>query len=286
MKMASSALGHQRGHTGVSKWLCLNSVHRGDDDVVKMEGGGCCSCVSTTAGRMDWGKGREGHFQRKVRATYLRCPPCRKMMTSISLSNMAVTAKDFPSLVCRNTHTHMSESLSEELKPEGSLFFGCCCRFPTFTVSCCLGLRLSGIVIVNFSFPLRPKESAFCSGRNWSGMMPMPTSWFLCSFSKLSAMTARTPWWTGSCHGQRRDERRKNASGENITEEKTGTFSLPAGRVPSPPSLWSFRNRSLFPPRWWGEFLLSDSVLLPQKRQPEQRSLIWRCCNWSWNKPT
>ena len=70
---------------------------------------------------------------------------------------------------------------------------GVSCLLLTLTVSCCLGLRLSGRVMVNFSFPLSSSESAFCPGRNSSGMMPIPTSWFLCNFSKLSAMTARTP---------------------------------------------------------------------------------------------
>lgn len=54
-----------------------------------------------------------GHFQRKVRATYLRWPPCRKMITSVSLSNMAVTGKDFPSLVCKDTR-QVSQSLLNE----------------------------------------------------------------------------------------------------------------------------------------------------------------------------
>lgn len=63
----------------------------------------------------------------------------------------------------------------------------------TWTASCCLGLRLSGTVMVNLSVPLSSSESAFCPDRNWRGMIPIPTSWFLCSFSKLSAMTARTP---------------------------------------------------------------------------------------------
>lgn len=39
-------------------------------------------------------------------------------------------------------------------------------RFHTFTVSCCLGLRLSGTAMVNLSFPLSSSASAFCSGRN------------------------------------------------------------------------------------------------------------------------
>lgn len=55
-----------------------------------------------------------GHFQRKVRATYLRWPPCWKMITSISLSNMAVTGKDFPSLVCKNTR-HRRHIASERV---------------------------------------------------------------------------------------------------------------------------------------------------------------------------
>lgn len=40
-------------------------------------------------------------FQSKVRATYLRSPPCRNIIMSVSLSNSAVTMKDFPLLVCK-----------------------------------------------------------------------------------------------------------------------------------------------------------------------------------------
>ena len=64
----------------------------------------------------------------------------------------------------------------------------------TLTVSCCCGVSSSGRVMVNFSFPVSSRESAFCPGRNCSGMMPIPTSCLLWSFSKLSAMTARTPY--------------------------------------------------------------------------------------------
>lgn len=65
----------------------------------------------------------------------------------------------------------------------------------TWTCSCCLGLSpCSGRAMLKRSFPLSSRESALCSGRNCSGRIPIPTSCFLCSFSKLSATTARTPW--------------------------------------------------------------------------------------------
>lgn len=45
-------------------------------------------------------------FHSKVRATYLRSPPCWKKITSMSVSNSAVTRKDFPWLVCKKTETN------------------------------------------------------------------------------------------------------------------------------------------------------------------------------------
>lgn len=47
-------------------------------------------------------------FQRKVRATYLRWPPCRKKIMSMSVSNSAVTKKDFPWLVCKRRQIQLS----------------------------------------------------------------------------------------------------------------------------------------------------------------------------------
>lgn len=52
-----------------------------------------------------------------------------------------------------------------------------------------------------------------------------------------------------SPRSDKRREKEECERGRHHVKKKHGHLSLPAGRVPSPPSLWSFRNRSLFPPR-------------------------------------
>lgn len=173
-------------------------------------GGSCCSCVSTTAGRRGprWG---EGSFSEES-------PSDISEVASVSEDDNVDLAvehgRDGEGLSFTGLQGHTTGvTIASERVTKGNVIFDCCCWFPTFTVSCCLGLRLSGIVMVNFSFPLSCRESAFCSGRNWSGMMPMPTSWFLCSFSKLSAMTARTPCRRGRHERQTRNKRLRSTSG-------------------------------------------------------------------------
>lgn len=86
------------GDDDVSEWHRLGEAmscfkYVGDDEEEE-EVGGC-------HGRDNPGLGPGGHgsFHRKVRATYLRRPPCWKWTRSTSLSSSAVTLKDFPVLV-------------------------------------------------------------------------------------------------------------------------------------------------------------------------------------------
>ena len=65
------------------------------------------ACHQTSAHSVGLGPGC-GPFQRRVRATYLRSPPFWKKVTSISVSNSAVTEKDFPALVWKRTQKHKS----------------------------------------------------------------------------------------------------------------------------------------------------------------------------------
>lgn len=46
----------------------------------------------------------------------------------------------------------------------------------------------------NCSFPVRPRESAFCPSMNSKGRTPIPTKLDLWILSKDSAMTALTPY--------------------------------------------------------------------------------------------
>lgn len=138
---------------------------------------GCCLLAAAS-----------GPLSTTARATYLRSPPCWKKMTSTSESNSAVTLNDVPLLVWRE-RTKWNQWTVWRF-PEMQTLLG---RL-TLTVSCCRGRRLSGSATLKRSFPLSSSVSAFCPATNCSGIMPIPTSWLLWSFSKLSAMTARTPW--------------------------------------------------------------------------------------------
>ena len=91
---------------------------------------------------------------------------------------------------------------------------------PTCTVRACPRPSSSGRLMENFSFPLSSSESAVWPGRKLSGRMPIPSSWLLWSFWKLSAMMARTP-----C-GERRVGREMDEEEEE--EENHGGIQLSA----------------------------------------------------------
>ena len=62
------------------------------------------------------------------------------------------------------------------------------------TVACCFTIRLLPSLMVNFILPVSSRLSAVSPLTNSSGSTPTPTSACRCLSSKLSAITAFTPW--------------------------------------------------------------------------------------------
>lgn len=164
-------------------------------------------------------------------------------MTSISLSNMAVTGKDFPSLVCKNTQPSRSLLTEEQGKRVGLMVSYLHCELLPRTQA--VGHHDSELL-----FPAQLQRIGVLLGQELKRDDAHAHQLVLvqllealgddCTYALMERKARKS-------NKNMRDG--KMQAGKHHMKTKHGNLSLPAGKVLWPPSLWSFRNHSLCLPR-------------------------------------